>query len=562
MPTPVTVPVTVRTPDIHIPGPSFSSSGIYIPGVGTMSTESHDIMDSDEATSLVGYVLDNSLVTLSSGPSSSSVSCRSDVATFDAADGAARSDAPVVKKHKTASMNVALQAISTQEGRDRALWELDHDRAANSARAPRNSIWSTWKRMHVAWFGMDEPVLPLTTIKIRALAACFKAGHYASFMNYASRAKAEHMEQFHSHGVHWSEELTVEVRNGARSANRGKGPSKQSYPVDLTKIMVLGVLDSAVVDMGPVGMSDLLVLGSFFLARELEISCAKCAHLTLDYNSKEVTWNMPVSKNDVLALGTYRTWGCVCATTTKYGCPFHSASRHLDRVSLIASRLNCERAILPLFPNPDGQVVSKILVVESITRVMELAGTAITDPEDRPLYGGQSLRTGGAVLLARMGLDTTRIEGMARWNSPMLLYYIRSAPLSTITKEFCLLAKADDNRVLASPRMAVQDNFENCEFMNKLVSRLDKAERDKSELECRIVRLEAENAPKKHIRNCASDIWHLTRDHSAGIQCYTACGWRYTGLPFELRTILPENLTHKQLCGRCMPAHRLLAYVE
>lgn len=83
----------------------------------------------------------------------------------------------------------------------------------------------------------------------------------------------------------------------------------------------------------------------------------------------------------------------------------------------------------------DGDIASKASVVSRMEALVTQCGLPIRDALDRPLYGGHSLRIGGAVLLASLGLDTTRIEAMARWNSPMLLYYIRSSPLKSITRE-------------------------------------------------------------------------------------------------------------------------------
>ena len=418
------------------------------------------------------------------------------------------------------------------------------------------------QRMHVAWFGDQIPVIPLSVQKIRAIAALFKAGHYSSFSNYASRAKTEHISTFHQHGVPWSEELGVEMKAGARSVVRGKGPAKQSFPVDLFKCQKLGVIDHPVVEGGPLGPTDLVVAGAFFMTRELEVACAKCGHVSFDVLSAEVTWNLPVSKNDTRALGTYRTWGCICGSDLRVGCPYHALLRQLDRVRL-ASAGNANISDLPLFPDINGSIVAKNIMVASITKLMEKCGHAVTDAMGRPLFGGHSLRTGGAVFLAGMGLDTQRIESMARWNSPMLLYYIRSAPVRSITKEFNLLAKArSDNAVASSSASKGASNPTLAKTMASLINRLDQADIAYLEAEQRIASLEENCAPLKYICNVASGVWHYSRDHAAGKACYTACGWKYTGLQFEVKCALPDGLSHKEVCGTCLPAKRLLAMLD
>lgn len=202
---------------------------------------------------------------------------------------------------------------------------------ANFVRASKASTWTTWRRLHFAWFGEGPPPLPLTSEKFRAVASMFKAGHYSSFANSASRAKAEHIVQAHGHKAPWTEELTYELRAAQRSISRGVGPSKQSFPLDIAKVLKLEPVEGAVVPGGPIGVVDFALVGTFFLARELELACAKVGHFYIDEPAHEATWNLPVSKNDVEALGTHRTWGCICGTSTEVGCPCHAAHRQLAR---------------------------------------------------------------------------------------------------------------------------------------------------------------------------------------------------------------------------------------
>ena len=172
------------------------------------------------------------------------------------------------------------------------------------------------------------------------------------------------------------------------------------------------------------------------------------------------------------------------------------------------------------------------------------------------------MRTGGAVLLSAMGLDTARIEAMARWNSPMLLYYIRSAPLKSITNEFKLLAASRSSPAASSSKNDLSEDKKLLKVLNSLIDRLDKADGFKESCVDRLAALEAAATPIRFIMNCASNVWHISRDHIAGKSCYTACGWQYTGLHFEASIEMPTTISHKAICGSCMPAERLLASMD
>ena len=55
-----------------------------------------------------------------------------------------------------------------------------------------------------------------------------------------------------------------------------------------------------------------LLLGSFFLMREMELAAALLEHVTLLSDPLRVSWLLPVSKTDQCALGKTRVWGCTC----------------------------------------------------------------------------------------------------------------------------------------------------------------------------------------------------------------------------------------------------------
>jgi hypothetical protein len=350
-----------------------------------------------------------------------------------------RRDAPTLRSRKRGNMGDALAAPSTPESRNVALRSLHGDTYAATAHGPRASVWRSWIRLHTRWFGSDLPPLPLTVSKIQAVASALKAGGYSSFSNYGARAKAEHLATFDCHGVRWSEELRHEMARSFRSVNRGVGPGRQSHPLDIQAVGRLSIAPAAFAPMGPVNPKAFGILGGFFLTREIEISLALASHLTLATDKHEVTWNLPASRSDPHGIGEYRTWGCTCTGVlgSLLACPYHSAVDHLALLlKQFAAVGDPFPAGLPLFRTAAGHTVSKRMAVSTIAELASRNGASILDRGGKPLFGGHSLRTGGAQLLASHGLDQVKIQALARWKSPMLSHYAGLAPLRAFTSDF------------------------------------------------------------------------------------------------------------------------------
>ncbi|CAK0840196.1 unnamed protein product, partial [Prorocentrum cordatum] len=88
------------------------------------------------------------------------------------------------------------------------------------------------------------------------------------------------------------------------------------------------------------------------------------------------------------------------------------------------------------FPTIAGKTVQKEEVVITYETMYSMAGLPILDEDGDGLMGGHSARLGGAGMLASVGLHVYQIELIARWHSPMLLYYAKEAPLNKITQDF------------------------------------------------------------------------------------------------------------------------------
>ena len=454
-----------------------------------------------------------------------------------------RADAPPVASLSRGSHDDAVAAASSEDIKRRTLLIFEEEKVARSSRKSRDNNWNVWRSLHRTWF-QDENYLPLTTTKIACVSALFKAGKYCSFANYIGRAKAEHIATFQIHNQHWTEELSVAVRDASRSVLRGLGTSRQSSPLDIQKVYALSLPSAAVTSGGPVSPSSFAVLGTFYMTREIEITCAGFADIRLDEERSELTWRLPVSKTDPRALGTTRTWGCVCGGDRSLVCPLHAFKDHSIVHAALATELGVSSSMLPLFPDQFGKEVSKANAVATIVQLASRCGEAVTDTRGRQLFGGHSLRTGGAVTLSGLGLDSVRIECLARWHSPMLAHYARLAPLKTLTAEYKSKAREADLRngtnELADRLSALQL------VVDSLVRRLD----DEHE------RVDEDVGVRKglYVLNCLSSIWHLSETHDSTTHAgRTVCRWNYSPHNSTLVREEPFASSDSSFCNRCLP---------
>ena len=298
----------------------------------------------------------------------------------------------------------------------------------------QDSLLRTWAAFHEACFEGSSSVLPLTVPKVYAVCSMFRAGGYRSIDNYLSRIKDHHI----GHGHEWSDQLHRAFRKSRRAVTRGIGPARQSadFNLEAAHDTLLEHDGSPVCSGGPLGVKSLLVCGCFWMLRELELSCSLVRHITVDLESLTVFWRLAASKTDVMALGTVRSWGCVCTSGKAVPCPVHAV---IAQLALLESRFGVPRireGALPLFPSATGGFVEKRHVVSSIEHVAAALFEPLVDERGVRRFGGHSLRVTGARTLAALGVDLVRIQLMARWSSDVVLRYVAEAPLATMTAAY------------------------------------------------------------------------------------------------------------------------------
>jgi len=268
---------------------------------------------------------------------------------------------------------------------------------------------------------------------IFAVVAMLKAGGYRSPKAYTSRAKDRHVEL----GFRWDDELARAVRKVVRSATRGLGPSRQSQALPFDELHKLPLDSEPYVSHGPIGPRNLLIVGSLFCTREIEVSLALKRHVTFDTLRSAVSWCLPCDKTDPTAVGKTRTWGCLCRDQEQPPeptdiCPFHALVLQFRYLECMFGDTDS----IPLFPTQQGRTAAKEDVVATIESAAIRLGLPVKDHNGRNLYGGHSLRVTGAQKMAAMGLPLLTIQLIARWSSAIIMRYVGEAPLASVTEEY------------------------------------------------------------------------------------------------------------------------------
>ena len=66
-----------------------------------------------------------------------------------------------------------------------------------------------------------------------------------------------------------------------------------------------------------------MIMGSFFMTREIELTAANVSDVYWDLRGRRIIWLLPASKTDASAKGVRRSWGCVCVRAVARHCaPF------------------------------------------------------------------------------------------------------------------------------------------------------------------------------------------------------------------------------------------------
>ena len=118
---------------------------------------------------------------------------------------------------------------------------------------------------------------------------------------------------------------------------------------------------------------DVVILGCWFMTREIELSAASAEHLTL--TGEEVSLMLPCHKSESRGDLTVRSFRCACRARAQPLCPFHAAERHQRRLT---NQFGTLANGLPLVPTEDGQPHTKSEMVQGFREVISAAGIPLT----------------------------------------------------------------------------------------------------------------------------------------------------------------------------------------
>ena len=161
------------------------------------------------------------------------------------------------------------------------------------------------------------------------------------------------------------------MKDAVRSIERGLGPSKLKDSFDLTLLRT--IWDSP--SFQEVEDDYIMVLsGSWFLMREIEVANAKASHVRFEHTSSDspvVHWSLPVSKTDTKGEMIERSHVCSCSAAIEPLCIVHALKRRLDKIELMTDRT-------PLFPDGRGHTRSKADTIKAIRNIIHMTGTETT----------------------------------------------------------------------------------------------------------------------------------------------------------------------------------------
>ena len=341
---------------------------------------------------------------------------------------AARGDLPPVgNMSRRASFTLALKAAQPNN-RKRALAELDHDVVARSSAPSQESRLRTFRSLAAAW---EVAPFPLSVESIRCVAASLKAGGYRSSQLYFQSAINYQLRTLHE-TVHPL--IRSLIRDMNRSIKRGLGPSQLKHGFD--PFLITGLIDSNdsdPFDLNKVShLTDAVILGVWFMLREIEIANCLFHHMVLEGN--ELHLILPVHKTSTEGSFTTRILRCGCRSRLHRMCPWHCAERHLIR--LAGHPAFQSGSSFPFLPDHEGRVISKAKFIDLVRRVLHSAGIPLVYHDESghefPRFGGHCLRVSGAMMLAAAGTPVSLIQLLGRWSSTAVERYIQQAPLATV----------------------------------------------------------------------------------------------------------------------------------
>ena len=445
-----------------------------------------------------------------------------------------------------------LAVLSNPHERDVAIDELVADFHSSSSKKTLQGKWSTIEKALSAW---GLACFPPSRDTVLALAASLKSGGYVTADSYLYQYRLACERKGHA----FSSQLDALLKDCIRSCQRGVGAPTKALALPFRRFQELDLRDDGPwVRDGPVGPACALVVGSWFLTREIELSTTRAAHLTFDKNEDNepiVRWTLPASKTDQQALGKAVVHGCACGPHSRCGCPFHAGQAQLERLRRLFPE-KFEQGVpsmdLALFPTIKGHTVEKEAMVATIVKGAEKLGIPLVSADGSARVSGHSLRVTGAQGLARIGVDTWAIQLLGRWGSATVLEYIKEVPLELSASWARRAAKhvaLDEAVVMQSPPLSVGSSAVGSQVSGRAALSLRQALEDE-----RAKVAEEKDSPVVKFLRSSAGIWHkvLPSGRVGPMSSWTTrCGWAFSRSDACLADDLPSSALKFSKCLRC-----------
>lgn len=452
-----------------------------------------------------------------------------------------RSDLPQLKPATQGSLQRALDAAKPNQ-REEALKLFRADVFAKSNILPACSRLNTWQKIATAW---GEPPWPLTPSLIEKAGASFKAGGYKSTKIYFAAATRQHTLL---HGE-VPAEVKLAIRDAVRSVERGLGgPSlKDSFP-----LTCLRPLFTAPDFKDFAQHYFMVILGAWFLTREIELAAALVKHVRFELPHKKVAWVLPMSKTDQRGNMIERSHVCACPAdgSREPLCPYHAMQDLLDLREIAPTDA-------PLFDDGNGQVMTKEYSIQAIRGILHRAQIPLTrlgaSNKQENRFSGHTLRIAGAQFLASHNVPLHTILLLGRWASRAVERYVQEAALHVPANP---LAFSPAN-ALPQPHGELSETAPQAKKA-KVVPEVTQASaeevrRVKEQLCSLAEQIKNINLPPPYVRGRKVHIPDPKEACLPPAEWFTKCGWNY-GFARFFRSAETEPK-----CRKCFPEAKIAA---
>ena len=338
-----------------------------------------------------------------------------------------------------------------------------------------------------------------------------------------------------------------------RSVNRGEGPRRQALPINLEVIMLCEAKMTDEVQAA----KDLFIFSCLFMLREIELAALKVRHVTFNDQDQTVSVYLALSKTDTEARGCIRKWGCLCASDSKAPCAYHAGKSQWEYLMSIFRGNVDEDA--PFFPNEAGQHRTKQQTVDAFILLARHAGAAV-ECQGRKV-SGHTARISGAQFLASIGVEVAVIMLLARWESRVVLHYIKEAPLLALTGQARI--KLQKHKISAvNPDAHAYDLEDSVKNLAKKITSLHSKLRHLTALKVDDLTMHEDTVLSgqcvdpdlmKVIVNCETGVVHIraskqSYSRAGRLRFTTLCGWAFSKRPHK---VIASGKDSADKCRRC-----------